>query len=66
MRGHRGVNKLTFAGRAKGRILRPGSYLLSLSTRPAAVAVGTDDARQGRLEAPLGPGNGRGPKADVH
>jgi hypothetical protein len=32
VRGHRGVNKVTFAGRAKGRNLRPGSYLLSLST----------------------------------
>jgi hypothetical protein len=32
VRGHRGVNKLTFAGRAEGRNLRPGSYLLSLST----------------------------------
>jgi hypothetical protein len=32
VRGHRGVNKLTFAGRAGGRNLRPGSYLLSLST----------------------------------
>lgn len=32
VRGHRGVNKLTFSGRAEGRNLRPGSYLLSLST----------------------------------
>ena len=32
VRGRRGVNKLTFAGRADGRNLRPGSYLLSLST----------------------------------
>lgn len=32
MRAHRGVNKLTFAGRAEGRNLRPGSYILSLST----------------------------------
>jgi hypothetical protein len=32
VRGHRGVNKLTFAGRAEGRNLRPGSYILSLST----------------------------------
>ena len=32
VRGHRGVNKLTFAGRAEGKILRPGGYLLSLST----------------------------------
>jgi hypothetical protein len=32
VRGHRGVNKLTFAGRAEGRNLSPGSYILSLST----------------------------------
>jgi hypothetical protein len=32
IRAHRGVNKVTFAGRASGRNLRPGSYLLSLST----------------------------------
>lgn len=32
VRGHQGVNKLTFAGRAGGRNLRPGDYLLSLST----------------------------------
>ena len=43
MRGHRGVNKLTFAGRAHGRNLRPGAYLLSLSTvrQPLATAPTT-------------------------
>jgi hypothetical protein len=43
VRGHRGVNKLTFAGRAGGRNLRPGSYLLSLSTvrQPLAAAPTT-------------------------
>jgi hypothetical protein len=43
VRGHRGVNKLTFAGRAEGRNLRPGSYLLSLSTvrQPLAAAPTT-------------------------
>ena len=43
IRGHRGVNKLTFAGRAEGRNLRPGSYLLSLSTvrQPLAAAPTT-------------------------
>ena len=43
IRGHRGVNKLTFAGRAGGRNLRPGSYLLSLSTvrQPLAAAPTT-------------------------
>jgi hypothetical protein len=43
VRGHRGVNKLTFAGRAEGRNLRPGAYLLSLSTvrQPLAAAPTT-------------------------
>ena len=43
VRGHKGVNKLTFAGRAEGRNLRPGSYLLSLSTvrQPLAAAPTT-------------------------
>lgn len=43
VRGHRGVNKLTFAGRAGGRYLGPGSYLLSLSTvrQPLAAAPAT-------------------------
>ncbi len=43
VRGHRGVNKLTFAGRAHGRNLRPGAYLLSLSTvrQPLATAPTT-------------------------
>ena len=43
MRAHRGVNKVTFAGRAGGRNLRPGSYLLSLSTvqQPLAAAPTT-------------------------
>jgi hypothetical protein len=40
VRGHRGVNKLTFAGRAEGRNLRPGSYLLSLSTVRQPLAAG--------------------------
>ena len=43
VRGHRGINKLTFAGRANGKRLRPGSYLLSLSTvrQPLAAAPTT-------------------------
>ncbi len=43
VRGHRGVNKLTFAGRAGGRYLGPGGYLLSLSTvrQPLAAAPTT-------------------------
>jgi hypothetical protein len=43
VRAHRGVNKVTFAGRAGGRNLRPGSYLLSLSTvrQPLAAAPTT-------------------------
>ena len=43
VKGHRGVNRLTFAGRASGRNLRPGSYLLSLSTerQPSATAPTT-------------------------
>jgi hypothetical protein len=43
VKGHRGVNKLTFAGRAEGKNLRPGGYLLSLSTvrQPLAAAPTT-------------------------
>ena len=43
VRGRQGVNKLTFAGRAGRRNLRPGSYLLSLSTvrQPLAAAPTT-------------------------
>jgi hypothetical protein len=40
LRGHKGVNIVDFAGRAEGRNLRPGGYLLSLSyvRRPAGNA----------------------------
>ena len=43
VRARRGVNKLTFAGRVGGRALRPGKYLLSLSTtrEPVATAPST-------------------------
>jgi hypothetical protein len=40
LRGHKGANTVDFAGRAEGRDLRPGGYLLSLSSvrRPAVDA----------------------------
>jgi hypothetical protein len=40
LRGHKGANTVDFAGRAEGRNLRPGGYLLSLSSvrRPAGDA----------------------------
>lgn len=40
LRGHKGSNTVDFAGRAEGRNLRPGGYLLSLSSvrRPAGNA----------------------------
>lgn len=43
LRGHKGINKVNFAGRAKGRNLRPGGYLLSLSRvrQPSADAPTT-------------------------
>lgn len=59
VRGHKGVNKLTFAGRAEGRNLRPGSYLLSLSTvrQPLAAAPTTlVDVVSKRRSVPAKPG----------
>lgn len=43
LRGRKGVNKVSFAGRANGRNLRPGGYLLSLSSvrRPSGNAPAT-------------------------
>jgi hypothetical protein len=40
VRGHKGANTFDFAGRAEGRNLRPGGYLLTLSSvrRPAGNA----------------------------
>ena len=66
VRGHRGVNKLTFAGRANGRNLRPGSYLLSLSTvrQPLAAAPTTlVKVVSKRRSVPAKPGAAQ---ADVH
>ena len=59
VRGHKGVNKLTFAGRAGGRNLRPGGYLLSLSTvrQPLAAAPTTlVSVVSKRRSVPAGPG----------
>ena len=53
------MNKLTFAGRAHGRNLRPGSYLLSLSTvrQPLANAPTTlVDVVSKRRSVPAKPG----------
>lgn len=46
VRGRKGINKVTFAGRVLGRLLEPGIYLISVSTsRRLAPAAATEPVR---------------------